>query len=89
MGGNTPISQPHQTDRIYNPKDELKLYNFHLFLLFLDDLEHIPNRTILDCSFQPITISSMFAFIDRFKILKNVFYVFVLFFRTMAVFGNS
>jgi len=47
------IGQPHQTDRVYYYTDELKLYNVPPFLLFLDDLEHVLDRTISDCSFQP------------------------------------
>ena len=46
-GGYTTIGQPPQTDRIYNYKDKIKLYNFHPFLLFLRSF-HV--RYFIDCS---------------------------------------
>ena len=49
--GNKAIGQPHQTDRIYNYTDKIKLNNFPPFLIFLVDLERVPDRTIPDRSF--------------------------------------
>ena len=73
-----PLVNPiDQTDRIYNYTDKLKRYNFHPFLLFLDDLECDSDWTIPDHSFQPITVLRTFVLLLIFysNIFKKAFYV--------------
>ena len=86
-GGNTAIGQPHQTKIIYDYTDKLKLYNFQPFLLFLDDLERVPDITISDHSFQPITVCFSFVLLKIVPIFLRTSSMFsFFFFGTMALF---
>ena len=67
-GENTAIDNPTGPPNLQLYTDKLNFTIFIHFCLFLDDLECVPDGTILDHSFQPITVHSTFVLLWFFPI---------------------